>query len=59
LYWTRDSRWKKKELVSIQVNKASASRAFRRAKENMDYYDRKFVKDIELLEIDIELPNGE
>jgi hypothetical protein len=55
LYWTRDSRFDKKELASIQVNRPSANRAFKRAKE----YCFDWILNIELVEIEIALPNEE
>ena len=59
LYWSRTSSWVNKDKVSIQVNKPSASRAFKRAKDIMEDSFRTYITDIELLEMDIKLPNGE
>jgi hypothetical protein len=59
LYWTRDSRWEKKEIASIQTNNGSAKRAFKRAVNYMENCYNKYIIDIELLEIELVLPDGE
>ena len=58
LYWTRDSRFKNKEIASIQTNKPSATRAFKRAVNSMST-GRQIVIDIELVEVELILPDGE
>ncbi len=58
LYWSRKSEWVNKDKVSVQVNKPSADRAFKRAKNNMSYDNPKVV-DIELTEAELIMPNGE
>lgn len=59
LYWARKSNWEGKEVTSIQTNKPSATRAFKRAKQSMELSFRKHIVDIELVELDITLPGGE
>ena len=56
LYWSRNSRFDKKELVSIYVNTGSAKRAYKIAKKSAEQSLRKYMVDIESLELNLELP---
>lgn len=58
-YFTRKSKFSKKELVSIQVNEGAAKRQFNRAKQKASAIFYKFITDVEILEIELNLPNGE
>lgn len=59
LYWGRKSSWNETTTASIQSNKPSAVRAFKRAKNGMEHSYRKYVIDIELVEVELTLPNGD
>ena len=56
LYWTRKSKFSNKEVASIQTNKPSAERSFKRAKKDADSSKRKIVKNVELIELELKLP---
>lgn len=58
LYWSRTSTWEKTTKASIQVNRPSADRAFKRAKNHMNGM-LPYIINIELVETDLFLPNGD
>ena len=59
LYWTRKSDFEQQDKASIQSNKPSALRAFKRAKKHMELVHNKYITDIELVHLNIKLPNGD
>ena len=59
LYWSRKTMFTKKETASIQTNKASAQRAFKRAKKQVgESYNKKIVN-LEIIEVELVLPGGD
>jgi len=59
LYWSRRTTFTKKETASIQANKASAQRAFKRAKKQEDGSYNKKIIDVEMIEVELVLPDGD
>ncbi len=58
VYWSRTSTWEETTTASVQVNHGSAKRAFKRAVEHREG-KRQWVVDIELVEAELILPNGD